>query len=588
MATMSARTYVPIPGGPDPADLPDIGAITPEVKVPETPERPRPMQNSLVASAARVTGATIKDTRGNARGSTDSWQEDAWEMYDLVGEMRFLVNVLASQASKARFYVGTLADDPTDPPVPVTDTRLIQALEAIGDGPTGLAQITKRLYINLEVPGDGWLVGIPKPLMPDARRERKAMLEKGEDVPPMISLADTTLDDLVWRMLSVSEVKFEEKNVILTLGDDGEDDQVKTSPDDVYMIRVWDSHPRKAWEADSPTRSALPVLRELVGLTMHISAQIDSRLAGAGVLLTPASASKAAKIALQMDPDGPDDPFTDALIDAMITPISDRANASAYVPLIWTVPDEAVDKFKFLDFSKPLDAQAKEMRDEAIRRYALSADAPPELLLGVGSMNHWGAWLVQEDVVRAHLEPRLALVADALTTQYLRPVMESLGGWTPEAIENHVVWFDVEHLIVRISKGDDARQAYQDGVINAQTYRDALGFSEDDAPEADSADPAVSTALEMVSRAPSLAQTPGLIELVRQIRAIMSGDTSDDVAVAPVAEEEPAPEGEPVEGPPAPEPAEEPEPLPDSLSAAIQNVARVRARRNREMAGAGK
>ncbi|QHB37006.1 portal protein [Microbacterium phage Matzah] len=583
----SSRTYVPIPGGPDPADLPDVGAITPEVKVPETPERARPMQNSLVASAARVTSATIKDTRGNARGSTDSWQEDAWEMYDLVGEMRFLVNVLASQASKARFYVGTLADDPTDPPVPVTDTRLIQALEAIGDGPTGLAQITKRLYINLEVPGDGWLVGIPKPLMPDARRERKAMLEKGEDVPPMISLADTTLDDLVWRMLSVSEVKFEEKNVILTLGDDGEDDQVKTSPDDVYMIRVWDSHPRKAWEADSPTRSALPVLRELVGLTMHISAQIDSRLAGAGVLLTPASASKAAKIALQMDPDGPDDPFTDALIDAMITPISDRANASAYVPLIWTVPDEAVEKFKFLDFSKPLDAQAKEMRDEAIRRYALSADAPPELLLGVGSMNHWGAWLVQEDVVRAHLEPRLALVADALTTQYLRPVMESLGGWTPEAIENHVVWFDVEHLIVRISKGDDARQAYQDGVINAQTYRDALGFSEDDAPEADSADPAVSTALEMVSRAPSLAQTPGLIELVRQIRAIMSGDTSDDVAAAPVAEE-PAPESEPVEGPPEPEPAEEPEPLPDSLSAAIQNVARVRARRNREMAGATK
>ncbi|QDH93255.1 portal protein [Microbacterium phage Cressida] len=581
----SSRTYIPIPGGPGPADLPDVGAITPEVKVPETPERERPRPgNSLTASAARVTTATIKDTRGNARGNTDSWQEDAWEMYDLVGEMRFLVNVLASQASKARFYVGTLADDPTDPPVPVTDARLTAALEAIGDGPTGLSQITKRLYINLEVPGDGWLVGIPAPLMPDARRERKAALERGEDIAPMVSLADTTLDDLVWRMLSVSEVKFEEKNVVLTLGDDGEDDQVKASPDDVYMIRVWDSHPRKAWEADSPTRSALPVLRELVGLTMHISAQIDSRLAGAGVLLTPASASKAARIALGFDPDGPEDPFTDALIEAMITPISDRANASAMVPLIWTVPDESVDKFKFLDFSKPLDAQAKEMRDEAIRRYALSADAPPELLLGVGSMNHWGAWLVQEDVVRAHLEPRLALVADALTTQYLRPVMETMGGWSPEAIENHVVWFDVEHLIVRVSKGDDARQAYQDGVISGQTYRDALGFSEDDAPEADSSDPAVATALEMVSRAPSLAQTPGLIELVRQIRAVMSADTSDDIA-APTTDDAPAAD-EPAEGTPPPEPATEPEPLPDSLSAAIGRVAQTRARRNRELAGA--
>lgn len=578
---MSARTYIPIPGGPSPADLPEVGAITPEVKI---AERPMPGQ-SLTASAARVTSAHVKDTRGNKRGSNDSWQEDAWEMYDLVGEMRFLVNVLAAQASKARFYVGTIADDPTDPPVPVTDQRLIDALEAIGDGPTGLSQIIKRLFINLEVPGDGWLVGIPKSSMPDARRERKEALERGEDVPPIVSLAEVSLDDLVWKMLSVTEVKFDGDDVILTLGDD-DDDKVKGSPDDVYMIRVWDSHPRKAWEADSPTRSALPVLRELVGLTMHISAQIDSRLAGAGVLLAPASAAKAAKIALGFEEDGPEDPFTDALIEAMITPISDRANASAYVPLVWTVPDEAVDKFQFMSFAKELDAQAKDMRDEAIRRYALSADAPPELLLGVGSMNHWGAWLVQEDVVRAHLEPRLALVCDALTTQYLRPIMADAegGGWSEEQIENHVVWFDVDHLIVRVSKGDDARQAYQDGVISGQTYRDALGFSEDDAPEADSSDPAVATALEMVARAPSLAQTPGLIELVRQIRAVMSGDTSDDTPTPETVVVEEAPETEPAEGPPDAEPATEPERLPDSLSVNISRVARARARRDRELA----
>ncbi|WQY99809.1 hypothetical protein [Microbacterium phage MO526] len=569
---MSDRVYVPLPAGPSPADLPDPGAIIPPVKAP--PQRPIP-GDSLTASAARVTNAQLKASPGNSRKSaSESWQEDAWEMYDLVGEMRFLVNVLSSQASKARFYVGKIADAPTDPPVPTDDQRLIAALEAIGDGPTGFSQLVKRLYINLEVPGDGWLIGIPDSMMPDARRERAAATARGDlDVPPIVSIADVNLDDLVWRMLSVSEVKFDGEEVVLTLGN-GDDDKVTTTPDEVYMIRVWDSHPRKAWEADSPTRSALPVLRELVGLTMHISAQIDSRLAGAGVLLAPASAAKAAKVALGFDPDGPEDPFTDALIEAMITPISDRANASAYVPLIWTVPDESVDKFKFLDFSKPLDAQAKEMRDEAIRRYALSADAPPELLLGVGGMNHWGAWLVQEDVVRTHLEPRLALLADALTTQYLRPVMAEMGGWSDEEIENYVVWYDVEHLIVRISRGDDAREAYRDGVINAEAYRNAFGFSEEDAPEADSGDPAVATALEMVSRAPSLAQTPGLIELVRQIRAIMSQTTADDVAVLPAPEVEAPPAEEPAEGPPA----EVGEPLPAELSASISRVSRAAAR----------
>lgn len=573
---MSERTYVPVPLGPSPADLPPIGSITPPVKV---AERPVP-GDSLTASAARVTTAQLQASPGNSRrGGTESWQEDAWEMYDLVGEMRFLVNVLASQASKARFYVGKIADSPTDPPVPTEDQRLIDALEAIGDGPTGFSQLVKRLYINLEVPGDGWLVGIPESMMPDARRERARATERGdEDVPPIVSIADVNLDDLVWRMLSVSEVKFDQEKVILILGN-GADDKVTTTPDEVYMIRVWDSHPRRAWEADSPTRSALPVLRELVGLTMHISAQIDSRLAGAGVLLAPASAAKAAKIALGLDPEGPDDPFTDALIEAMITPISDRANASAYVPLVWTVPDESVDKFKFLDFAKPLDAQAKEMRDEAIRRYALSADAPPELLLGVGSMNHWGAWLVQEDVVRTHLEPRLALLADALTEQYLRPVMAEIGAWSEAEIENHVVWFDVEHLIVRVSRGDDAREAYRDGVINAEAYRDAFGFSEDDAPEAYRGDPAVAAALEMVSRAPSLAQSPGLIELVRQIREI-TADASGDVQMLLAPERDTTPEPEAGEGPPVPSDPT-PDEMPPTLSASIQAVARRAARARR-------
>ena len=44
---------------------------------------------------------------------------------------------------------------------------------------------------------------------------------------------------------------------------------------------------------DSPVRAALPILRELVGLTQHVSAQIDSRLAGAGMLVMRASASRA-------------------------------------------------------------------------------------------------------------------------------------------------------------------------------------------------------------------------------------------------------------------------------------------------------
>ena len=73
---------------------------------------------SLVASAKRITSKTLKD-RSFRTSPVMSWQEDAWEMYDLVGEQRFLATTLANRLSQAIFYVGTLNDNPNLEPVPV-------------------------------------------------------------------------------------------------------------------------------------------------------------------------------------------------------------------------------------------------------------------------------------------------------------------------------------------------------------------------------------------------------------------------------------------------------------------------------------
>lgn len=542
---MDERSYVPLPSG-NPANIPPEGSMTPAVPTPVDARRDRshPM-TSLMASANRLTTSQI--TRSARHTSTaEAWQADAWEMYDLVGELRFLTNLLANQGSKANFYVGTLAPDPLDPPVPTEDADLAEVLLAIGNGPSGLQQLVKRLLVNLQIPGDGWFVGIPDYLMPGA--------DPGSRPPGSDQGLTVSLDRLEWRMLSVTEVKIDGDKVTLSLGQ-AADEKVEASPDALWMIRIWNAHPNKSWEADSATRSSLSTLRELVGLTMHISAQIDSRLAGAGVLIAPDSAARAAKRAANLPEEGDEDPFTDALIKAMMTPISDRANASAYVPLVWTVPDESADHFHFMDFSKGLDVQAKDMRDESIRRYALGADAPPELLLGMDSMNHWGAWLVSEDTVRAHLEPPLALVADAFTTQYLRPVMAEMG-YTDAQIEQTVVWFSVEHLISRPTRGSEASQAHSEGVISDAALRDAYGFSEADAPVSSTLSPAASIALDMVAKAPSLLQDPGLSILVAQIESLFTGAPAPAVPVAadadaeaPVAPQTPS-QDSPAAGPP--------------------------------------
>src|SRR5690606_14077388 len=128
-----------------------------------------------------------------------------------------------------------------------------------------------------------------------------------------------------------------------------------------------------------------------------------------GLLMVADRIVKALKEARGITDDSEDDPFTDALIEAMLTPISDRSSAAAQVPLVVTVPSDGdrpvSDMMHHMSFDTPLDTSLQPLRDEAIRRLALGQDAPPELLLGTGGMNHWGAWLVREDVVTTHLEP---------------------------------------------------------------------------------------------------------------------------------------------------------------------------------------
>jgi hypothetical protein len=328
---------------------------------------------------------------------------------------------------------------------------------------------------------------------------------------------------LTWRYLSTAEVSFDKTShdVKLQIGD-SEKGTWEGNPDKVLMFRCWRPDPFEWWTADSPTRSSLPVLRELVGLTMAVSAQVDSRLAGAGVFLVPQSAKDAVLAAMGPAQEGQEDedPFVDAIMEAMLTPISDRSNASALVPLILTVPDDTIEKFRHLKFSSDLDAQYQALRKEALERFALGADAPPEALTGVGGMNHWGAWIVKEDTVTTHVEPPAAVICDAWTTQFLWPVLEA-AGMAPEVARQYVVWYSVEHLIVRPNRFQDAVIAYDHEELSGEALRKYGGFTDDDAPDG-GPDEAFAMVLQLVHRAPALAVTPGIPALVEQIRAVLA------------------------------------------------------------------
>jgi len=503
-------------------------------------------------------------TRTGWSVSTEGWQEDAWDMFSLVGELRFLATTLAMRMSSAKFYVGKLSDDRTQDPEPVEDADLTEILDALGGTESARHQMFTRLGVNLFVAGDGWLVGIPSKLIPkdlrtipekmqqedpqalgDAGQSTDRLLltnptaqvdpDTGQEITPslddFLQAGTYKITDLDWRMLSLSEVALlSSGQVQLKLGEHSAE-WVNCSPDDLFLIRVWRPHPRRSWQADSPTRSSLPVLRQLVGLTMRTGAEVDSRLAGAGVLVVPTSASRALKVAMGLPEDSEEDPFTSALIEAMLTPIKDRSSASAVVPLVATVPDESAELIRHLSFATPLDEYTGDRVDQSLRRLALGLDAPPEILLGTSGTNHWGAWLVQDDVVSTHLKPPLALICDALTSQYLWPVLLDQGK-TPEQIRDLVIWFDVSGLVVRPTASQDALVLHERGVISAEALRKTSGFDESDAPTATDGENKVhpievTMALDIVAKAPSLMSEPGLPAIVAQIRAVLNGNVPD-------------------------------------------------------------
>lgn len=527
-------------------------------------KRPRPL-DSLTAASTRLTRKNFDRFAQTKGKSDDDWQTEARTMYHLVGELRFLSNMLANRVGQGRLHVARLSDDPTaDPdPIPTTvddlpegveapsdaDLAAVEAFASFGNSPLQRTQMLTRAAINLFVPGDGWFVGTPPDVEASLNPPAEQTTTLVQGPAPMVEDTGPELDltTLTWRYLSTAEVAFNTSatEVTIKIGD-AEKGQWSGNPDRVLMFRCWRPDPFEWWTADSPVRASLPVLRRLVGLEMASSSQLDSRLAGAGIFLVPQSAKDAVLAAAGPQAEGQDDdPFTEAVMEAMLTPISDRSNASALVPLILTVPDETIEKFKHLRFSSDLDNQYLPLSENGIRRLALSLDAPPEALTGVGGMNHWGAWLVKEDTVTSHVEPPLAVVCDAATTQFLWPVLEA-GGMDPETAHRYVVWYSVEHLIVRPNRFDDAKAAHAAGAMTDAALLRYGGFDGDDAPERID-DPAVVLALDLVRADPSLAAAPGLPALVEQIRSVINGTPAPPVTPDPAAD----PSGAATEGPPA-------------------------------------
>lgn len=440
---------------------------------------------SLTAAAAQIKvndRAEFEQFKARRSASSSAWQSEAWEYYDAIGEIKYAFNLVSSVISRIRIYAATV-DDPSQSPISVHEAGTIEAnlasaaeraLGRLSSNYGGQAGLLRDAALNLSVTGECYLVQFP------------ARVGTGEPES--------------WDIRSVDEVLPDQKGTFAVagrreqLGGQGASQSIGMYPlpKSAFVGRIWRSHPRFSDEADSSLRGLLDLCAELLLLNRTFRATARSRL-NAGAMYLPDGLS----VAAQGDPDYPfddedgigpaftaeeaEDEFEEQLIDAMTTPIRDEESASAVVPLLIRGPAELGDAIKQFKFERSFDPALAERSDRVLERIMQGLDVPKDIVSGMANVKYSNALQIDESLYKAHIEPLMLLIVDALTVVYLRPYLIAQG--YPETEVNRLtIWYDPSAVSTRNDRASDADSGLDRGAVSLDTWRRAHGFSDQDAP----------------------------------------------------------------------------------------------------------
>jgi hypothetical protein len=442
--------------------------------------QPRP----LTAAAAQVIlndKSEAEKFKGRRQSAAFSWQQEAWEYYDAIGEVKYAFNLVASVVSRIRLYPAFI-EDPSHAPAPIDRTEMIdaglaeaakRAIARLDSAYGGQAGMLKDMALNLQVTGECYLVQIPERI--------------GHGLPES------------WDVRSTDELQIDQKgNYIVNSMRDisgsvgGNNKNAIKLPPNAFVGRIWRTHPRYTQEADSSLRGLLDLCAELLLLNRTFRSTARSRL-NAGALYLPDGLSVAASpdpnypyedvdgIYDEPTPEEAQDDFEEQLIDAMTTPIKDEDSASAVVPLIIRGPAELGDKIKQFKFERSFDPALAERSDRVLERIMQGLDVPKDIVTGLANVKYSNAMQIDESLYKAHIEPLMLLIADALTAVYLRPYLKA-NGFNPEDVDRLVVWYDPSLVATRNDRAADADAGFDKMAVSYETWRRAHGFSDADAP----------------------------------------------------------------------------------------------------------
>jgi hypothetical protein len=448
---------------------------------PETTAKILPFSayRSLQASAQRVKLNEPRDVDQIRRRSEVVWQRRAWEYFDIIAEIKYAFGLLGNVTGRARLYpafvvdphqppvqLQNLADDETLPQEYVDACRAV--LNRIISTTGGQATLLRDAALNLCVAGECYLVQVPERI--------------GSGEPES------------WDIRSVDEVVVSpDGKVRLKPRMDSRQQELIELPPTAFVGRIWRSHPRWSQQADSSMIGVLQPCEDLLLFSHTARATAQSRL-NAGAMFIPDGLS-AASMPAEPDPSLPlvdgvspeppiedHDEFEEELIAAMTTPISDPDSAAAVVPLLIRGPAELGEKIKLFNFERSFDPALAERADRALDRIMQGIDVPKDVVTGLANVKYSNAVQIDKSLYKAHVEPLLLMICDALTMVYFRQALTAMGQ-PEELIHKTTIWYDPADIVIQADPETLADEGFDRFLISAAAWRRAHGFTEDDKPE---------------------------------------------------------------------------------------------------------
>lgn len=396
------------------------------------PSPPRTHSSITQFASISLASASLSSPLAQVAGGGTGWQKKAWDFYDVVPEMRLVVGYRASALSKVKL---TIAKTTPDGDELITDQRSEAMLETLFGGIANHPSALSRYAQHLTIIGETYTFVVKD--------------EDGRDE---------------WLIVPADQVNFNRKTLRFTHPITGVD--VSYDVEDLYNFRLWQPHPHKFWEADSPTRGGISSLDKIQAIDASIKATALSRLTGAGLYPMPLEASLPGPTE---DAQGsPEDEFQREFHRVTSMARADPNSAAASNPIFVWMPAEAIKAMldKPISFWSDFDDQASEMRDNEIRRYATGQPLPTEMVTGLQNVNHWTGWQLSEEDLKFDIAPLAQLICDALTVRVVQPVMGS----------DFVVVPDFSDLVTRPNRTPETLEIFTAGAASINELRESAGL----------------------------------------------------------------------------------------------------------------